>query len=297
MSEVHRLSFERLPSMGASYLRALAGGKGSGLSDGQTIDRVEATIRTVQPNLQQIAAYRRVCGFIEAPQLPVTYPHVLAVPLHLAVITSGPFPLPTLGLVHVSNEIIAHRAIAADEAMRMHCWVEGHREARKGIEFDLVTEIDIDGERVWQGVTTCLSLTAKGKSQQRQARDPVPAGESGPFDRSVIWRVAEDMGRRYAGVAGDYNPIHMWAITSKLFGFKRAIVHGMWSLARALAEVDNDVPDPPVRVYVRFRKPVFLPSSVLFCSRSVGESTEFEVRSPDASKCHLSGAIAPFEAD
>ena len=54
--------------------------------------------------------------------------------------------------------------------------------------------------------------------------------------------VPGDIGRRYAGVSGDPNPIHMYAVTARLFGFKSAIAHGMWSYARVLAALGAQRP-------------------------------------------------------
>ena len=51
----------------------------------------------------------------------------------------------------------------------------------------------------------------------------------------VEWRLPGDLGRRYAAVSGDRNPIHLYALTAKAFGFPRQIAHGMWSKARCLA--------------------------------------------------------------
>ena len=68
-----------------------------------------------------------------------------------------------------------------------------------------------------------------------------------------------DLGRRYGVVAGDKNPIHLWPITAKLFGFKRHIIHGMWLLARAVAELDTDVAEGRVQIDVSFKRPVFCP--------------------------------------
>ena len=44
------------------------------------------------PSREALAAYARVCGFTLRDQLPPTYPHVLAFPLHMAVMADGSFP-------------------------------------------------------------------------------------------------------------------------------------------------------------------------------------------------------------
>src|SRR5262245_14652108 len=58
---------------------------------------------TVDP--QHLARYRQVCGFTDDHLLPPTYPHILAFPLQMALLTDERFPFPLLGLVHVENSV------------------------------------------------------------------------------------------------------------------------------------------------------------------------------------------------
>jgi acyl dehydratase len=99
------------------------------------------------------------------------------------------------------------------------------------------------------------------------------------------------MGRSYGRVAGDLNPIHLWPITAKLFGFKRAIVHGMWSLARVLGELDDLATAERCHVEVRFRTPIMLPAKVLFGAGAGERGTDFSIHSADGQRLHLSGTI------
>jgi acyl dehydratase len=51
--------------------------------------------------------------------------------------------------------------------------------------------------------------------------------------------VPGNAGRAYAALSGDRNPIHLSALTSQLFGFKRPIAHAMYLVARLEAELAN----------------------------------------------------------
>lgn len=290
MSE-RRQEFDGAPSSG-SALRRLVLSRKPGLGKGGTIPRIEAAIRRLDPDPDRVRAYRGVCGFPDTGRLPLTYPHILGAPLHLELAGHPEFPLPGMGVVHVRNRITQHRPIAPDEALSLECWVEGHEEARLGWEFGLVTQVRVGDEVVWESVSTALSRR-KGKPGPRPPR---PAGESldppGSPQRSAVWSLAEDLGRRYGRVSRDYNPIHMYALTAKAFGFKRAIIHGMWSLARCMAELDGDLPDSPITIDVAFRKPIELPGRVVFTSRAVDGGVEFDVRrARDAGLC-LQGRCA-----
>jgi acyl dehydratase len=101
--------------------------------------------------------------------------------------------------------------------------------------------------------------------------------------------VPGDIGRRYAEVSGDRNPIHLHPLTARLFGFPRAIAHGMWTKAHALAAFEGRLPSA-FTVDVRFKQPVLLPAKAAFTSWATPEGWAFELWS--GSKPHLEGAIS-----
>ena len=85
-----------------------------------------------------------------------------------------------------------------------------------------------------------------------------------------------DIGRRYGAVSGDRNPIHLHPLSARLFGFKQAIAHGMWTKARCLAALEGRLPEA-VTVDVRFKKPLFIPGRVEFSARENGTGWDFAV--------------------
>ena len=103
-------------------------------------------------------------------------------------------------------------------------------------------------------------------------------------------RVPEDMGRRYSAIGRDYNPIHLYATTAKAFGFKRAIIHGMWTLARALAEVEHEAGETGT-LDAKFVRPVFLPSSIVISALKTKQGLDLGVRSADGRTTHLLGSV------
>lgn len=243
-------------------------------------------VRDVPVQLDQLARYVRVCGFPLTDALPPTFVHVLAMPLHLAVLAAPDFPLVLPGLVHTANRITQHCPVRLDERPTLSGWASDLRPHEKGALVDVHTRAEVDGDAVWEGCSTYL---ARGFSTPK-----VPGGTSGqrlddvPRDDrrlSASWRIPADAGRRYAAVSGDINPIHLSPVTSRAFGYARPIAHGMWLHARCLAHLGPRVPDA-VDTVVRFRAPVVLPSRVaVYVSRSpIGHGapgTTVEVRRPD----------------
>jgi hypothetical protein len=253
------------------------------------IDGLERSRPPFEIRREHVSAYARVCGFPEKDTVPVTYPHVLGFGLQLQVMADPAFPFPAIGSVHLANSITTHRAIAVGETVAVGVRAENLRPHPKGRSVEFVSEVTSDGELVWEGRSTYLRF---GRTEGQEAAD-IPAGpvydDVGPS--AAPWRVAGDVGRRYAAVSGDRNPIHLYPLTARAFGFKRPIAHGMWSAARCLAAIENRLPDA-VTVDVLFRKPVFLPSTVAFGCRQTDTGHVFSLTSPKSDTPHVQGRVA-----
>ncbi|MGZ4437502.1 MAG: MaoC family dehydratase, partial [Nocardioidaceae bacterium] len=250
---------------------------------GGTLPDLALTRHDVPVDRARLAAYNEVCGFPLKETLPLTYPHMLAFPLHMAIMTDGSFPFPAIGTVHLENSITAHRAISASERLQVTCRPQDLRPHPKGRVFDIVTTVHSAGEPVWEETTTLLRL-GRGDADapvEERGLDTVPGS-------GTEWRLGGDLGRRYAAVSGDHNPIHLYGVTAKAFGFPRQIVHGMWSKARCLAALEGRLPEA-VRVDVAFKKPVLLPGTVAFGSRRTDDGYQFALTSPKSGAPHLLG--------
>ena len=282
-----RTELESEPSMPALFAKAAVTSRGRG---GELPDTRLA--RTgVEVDAGRLAAYDRVCGFGVSDVLPPTYPHMLAFPLQLALMSDRSFPLALPGLVHVRNRIDVLRPIGAEEPLEIEVWAERLARHRSGATADLCTSVSVAGEEVWRGRSTYLGRGAKAPEGAPEADVEVRVGD---LERVVAtWRVPDDAGRRYAKVSGDVNPIHLSGLTAKAFGFKKAIAHGMWVKARALAALANRLPDA-MSVDVGFRKPLYLPSTVTLSTAQAGGGWDFAVRNAKAGTEHLVGSIRPL---
>jgi acyl dehydratase len=273
------------PSMPALFARAAltARGRGGALPD----TRLART--GVAVDAAQLAGYARVCRFPLTDTLPVTFPHVLAFPLQVALMTDRSFPLALPGLVHVRNRIEQLRPIGTGEALDVEVWAETFARHRSGATVDLCAAVSAGGAEVWRGRSTYLSRGAQAPDGSPESDVEVAVG---PLERMAAqWRVPDDAGRRYAKVSGDVNPIHLSALTAKAFGFKRAIAHGMWVKARALAALSGRLPEA-MSVDVGFRKPLFLPSTVTLSTAAVGtDGWDLAVRNAKAGTEHLVGTV------
>lgn len=276
---------EALPSAGPALLRAAS----TALRRPRGTPRIEpagVSVRAVAADSEQLAAYRRVCGLRSAETLPLTYPHVMGETLQLWLMSRPGFPLPMLGLVHLANRFEQLEPIAAQRRIDLAVWLGAAERTHRGLEFEVVTEAaGSDGKRLWIGVSTYLYRMRS--AEPAAPRKPVPIPK---LDRREPVDATADIGRRYARVSGDFNPIHLYPLTARLFGFRSAIAHGMWSATRCLGALEEAHGVNARRMQVRFRSPLLLPAMCELRSRYDGNAVEF-VLAGSSDRLYLEGTL------
>ncbi len=285
--------FRHLPSTFRYFPRAVFGRRSALVPEGARVPRLEGRVERVRASRRHLARYRAICGFGDDGCLPVTYPHVLAMPLQFAILTHPRFVVRLMGLIHVANEIRQARALPADGVFALQSWIEGHRDSDRGHEFDLYTSVE-DGEgTAWLEKSTLLSRRAAGgKLASRGARQALRYEKPGAED--VIAAAEIDVpraaGRRYGWLSGDLNPIHLADRGARLFGFERAVAHGMWSMARSLAALGPEALTPPVDVLVEFKFPLFMPAVARLEHWPRGNRRAFVLKETGSDRPHLAGS-------
>ena len=214
----------------------------------------------------------------------------------MAILTDPTFPFPAVGAVHLSNSITGHRPVAVGETVTVTTRADEVRPHPKGRTVDVVTTVDAGGDVVWESTSTYLHREHAGGEKAVVSTGSTDE-TGGSTDAAVVegrvtWRLGGDLGRRYAAVSGDHNPIHLHPLTAKALGFRRQIAHGMWSLARCVAAVENRLPDA-VTLDAAFKKPIFLPGTVAFGvarhEAAYDDGLAFALTSPKSGAPHLVG--------
>ncbi|MFL1388842.1 MaoC family dehydratase [Pseudomonas tritici] len=219
---------------------------------------------------KQVAAYRKVCGFTDSPILPATYPHILAFGLQMQLLTDSNFPFPLLGLIHLNNRIRIHRPLGGVSELSISVHTQNLKPHPKGATFELVTSVEDSLGLLWEAESRMLCRGVKLEGDAEEHAEPYPT----QVNELTRWKAPADIGRRYARVSGDYNPIHLSALTAKLFGFPQAIAHGLWNKARTLAALSEHLPAANIEIDVEFKKPVRLPGDVTLLASAAGSTGE-----------------------
>jgi len=212
-------------------------------------------------------------GFVS--ELPLTYLYLSAQRAHLALMLTPEFPWPVPGMVHVSNAVTQLLPIDLS------------------LGFTLVTKIKLPqpgGRRLRPAY--CVEFMQGGDcvavcDSIYQVMQPTPAGTprskahapDDQWQQLNQWTLPNFLGREYARLSGDYNPIHIHPWLSRWFGFRQPIIHGMYMSARAHAELEQSLKEPIERIDVTFKRPVTLPAQVtLWHKEADPEETDLEGR-------------------
>jgi acyl dehydratase len=282
-------TFTERPSMLPFYGKALFQSR-PGLRAGQTLPALSAAWPDARIALDGVRGYRDATGTPDDGHLPLLYPHILASGLHLAMLTDKAFPLSLLGAVHLRNHVLQHAPIPQDAVLSLSTRIGGQRVVKAGLEFDMTTEVLRDGVRVWESISTNL---VRGKKFGEPGEPPAIAHlpELDGVNQESSWRVPPYMGRRYAKITGDFNPIHIANVTAKLFGFPRAIIHGMWSAARALGQLPALPGDGPLRFDVAFKGPIFVGAQSTMKAHCDGSAQRFDCYCAGNDRPCISGLV------
>jgi len=291
MQAKHSLEFARAPAIWSMYPGIVMSRKPALVPEGGEVPRIEAHLAKVVIDPKHLANYAAICAAAAGNTLPIAYPHVLAMPLHLAMLGAEAFPVKLFGLVHVQNRIAMRQPLSANEPAEIRAWIEGHRETERGQEFDLHTEYVACGEAIWDETCTFLARRKPAPGTKPNIARNADGAPDATAVKSSSFRAPAGLGRRYGFISGDVNPIHMSDLTARAFGFPRAIAHGMWSLGRTASDFEAEQFNGGCELSVNFKLPIFMPSWLTLQRWSTENGTGFVLRDGQAEKPHLAGTL------
>jgi hypothetical protein len=290
-----------MPSLSKLYVNAAATAarrRVLGTHTGTELPECSHEVRGVQADVANLTAYQHLIGETASDVLPAGFIHALAFPLAMSVMNRDDFPLPLLGMIHLSNKVVQSAPVRFTEALDIRTRVENLRGHRAGTQLDVVAEVREagDGAIRWLGVSSYLAKGVFLPGIDKPSAPSVPAAFTVP-DPTALWQLGVDTGRAYAAVSGDFNPIHLSVLTAKALGMRRSIAHGMYLASRALADVGAAKGDA-FSWDVSFEAPVFLPARVALDISTAQDGdgawqrSDYAAWSPHSGRKHFSGSVA-----
>lgn len=259
----------------------------------KTLPKLCYVLPSVVLDADAVDAYRKVCGLQATQGVPLIYPQLLTFPLATAFMGSAACPWPALGTVHLANQIHQHQQLQVGDDLRVEMRTGTLMAHEKGQVFNLEFALLRNDSLVWEATQTLLRIGVEAPSGKLYTSRFAPSfATDTPLSHQADFAAPADIGRRYAKVSGDFNPIHLSALSARLFGFRQAIAHGLWTAARATAPLLPNHPLAQASLDVDFKTPLFLPGKASLWSTGTAPArgqrgANFEVRNAAGDKPHL----------
>lgn len=255
----HETLLAKQPSLLSLYTRALF----KRASGPIKTPNIPTLVINTKCNQNQLKQYKNLCDDTTSQTtLPPLYPQVLAFRLHLELLLNKQLPFPVMGLVHRNNRADYLSPISPNDLLTIKVGLDQYDENNKGINCTLLTQVYVEEELKWQATSTYFYRKRKTIAKNhRTSKNSKILKHSGDIK---TWSLPANLGRQYAKITGDLNPIHLYALSAKLFGFKQTIIHGMCMAAKATAQAQPVNLTFPNQVYIEFNKPVYLPDEIVF---------------------------------
>lgn len=233
-------------------------------------------------NEAKYRAFQKVVGWdAKSEFVHPCYLHTLAFPLQVKLLLEPDFPFSLLGIVHIQNKITQFRPLKIEEELTVSASYGALTPHPKGWMFSIEIHFYSGSELIWQSSSTNLVRIKHSLLVDRQTNSEIVTF----LDQyRETWKLDANLGRRYAKVSGDFNPIHLAKWSAKLFGFKQPIVHGMWTKSFCVSTLNRIYPDlfyHGFAIETVFKQPLYLPNhaeTAIQRGGSVGEAKELNFK-------------------
>ena len=296
MGDQQTMQLKKRPGILASYARIVFSRR-RGIKQGEALPELCARLNDYTVDPHDLQRYIDACGMRQHDFLPHLYPHVIASPVYMALLTNRSFPISLIGCLHMRNHIVQYRPVPVDKPFAMEVSVGKSRIVKQGFEFDFTITLSSDqGDVLWKSLSVWLKRGKFGSEYEESPGadilEPVPDAET--YKEMYIPKY---IGKRYARITGDYNPIHVSRLAAPLFGLKRDIAHAMWACAQSLAVLPALPEDVPVRSDFAFKGPLFLDNPSRITLKNVSNGYRFDYYCADNPRPSIQGKLTEVYSD
>lgn len=288
------LELNEIPALGSLFARAVTNQALRSVKFRPTPEAfAQRTVRVhgVGVSAQRVEKLLEMTRTSDRGVIPASMLHILAFPLSVELMSAPDFPVPLLGLIHLKNDVEMRAVVPANARLDLEVRVGAASGHRAGTQFTVVAHAWLSGQggagesaaAVFVGESTYL---AKGVNLGLPIVEQPRKDFSAP-DANALWVLKADVGRRWAAVSGDINPIHTNVLAARALGLKTTIAHGMYLASRALESVKPAALEE-FRWSVDFATPTFIPGQVALRFRKDGR---FEGWNPRSGKPNLFGSV------
>lgn len=281
MIKIYQL--DKLPGIGKSMLKAIVT---ANKKPGNTLPTIGYAVNAVQADLKQLNRFNSMFDY-QTRFVPSSYWYILLFKLQTQLMLHPEAPFPIMGMVHLNFIIKQYRPVSSHESLQAECRFGKLYKHDRGSIVETIMTLKTKDEIVWEQKNHNLYISKNSigeniaKKKEHEISNP---------EESQSWNLTSKNALDFAKLSGDYNPIHLNKLLAKPFGFPKQVLHGWFTLSKALSPIYSDYPDAH-EIHGSFKKPLFLPAKVIKRTQGINNKLVFDVIDSKEGYPHLKGHI------
>jgi len=281
--------FESIPGLPVLYLKA---GIKRNAKQLKSLPELSMKVSGFKINSKQLSNYLSKFKYGSTQLLPAPFLYLATQSIQLYMLTLPEFPLSPAGLVHLGVRFEQPKELSPEWRGVVVMSIINQRRSRKGLVLDIESRFEDNTGTVYLIITsTYLARAVKVRNDDSIPKlvhfDETLLTDGGAFESS--FSVGRDSGKHYARLSGDYNPIHLYGWSAKLFGFKQPIIHGLYMVSKTYSELYKQHNIGPLEGTFQFKSPLYLPGKADLRLKKINDHWAVLVNSSDCD--HLHGRV------
>lgn len=288
MGNAINLIFNHKPSAIYTLWQAFRWRKSRFTSD-EEVPVIHASRSSLRITERHLRDFYEICRLRPLPFLHILYPLTLCYPYMMRILCRREMPFSLFKVLNTRTNITMFRAIRPDERIDIDCHNAPVRIISKGLEVDIVSEVRVGREKVWQNITTYFLRGGFGQGEKSYT----PLRLAPIADAPVIkeWYLPAKDRFRFARVSGDTNGLHYGSFYARMQGFKRDFAQPI----RIVAECVSSLPDLGMEraLHLDFflKGPVYYENTLVLKNKKIGKKNRFDLYCAGNAKPCISGEL------
>jgi hypothetical protein len=288
MGETMNLVFNHKPSAIYTLWQAFRSRK-SRFEAAEEMPVIHARRAGLRIEHRHLKAFYEICHVGPLPFLHILYPLTLCYPYMMRILCRREMPFSLFKVLNTRTSITMFRAIRPDEVFDIDCYNAPVRIVSKGLEADIVSEVRVGREKVWQNITTYFLRGRFGQGEKSYTLPRLAPIADAPVIKE--WYLPAKDRFRFARVSGDTNGLHYGAPYARMQGFKRDFAQPIRIVAECVSSLPDLGVERPLHLDFFLKGPVYYESTLVLKHKRKRNSDRFDLYSKGNAKPCISGEL------
>jgi hypothetical protein len=288
MKEVLNLTFNHKPSAVYTLWQAFRSRK-SRFTSAEKVPVIHASRSSLRITERHLRDFYEICHLSALPFLHILYPLTLCYPYMMRILCRREMPFSLFKILNTRTSITMFRGIRSEEVFDIDCYNAPVRIISKGLEADIVSEVRVGGEKVWQNITTYFLRGGFGQGEKSYTLPRLAPIVDAPVIKE--WYLPAEDRFRFARVSGDTNGLHYGALYARMQGFKRDFAQPIRIVAECVSSLPDLGMEKALRLDFFLKGPVYYESTLVLKNKKIGNMNRFDLYCAGNTKPCISGEL------